>query len=434
MIDVRVPEMAFLHGVTCRPAPPVRLLGRATLADDGSTSWVPIPYRVSGAQDILDEAGRGLSGGPARAEALAARLAHLEVPLSWAEPTVVSDAHALWKLAWARGVSSLGLIRGDPSLVLELQIGGWFDAPWLPRLMRRLPPADTVLRRMRGRLAYALDRAFWRGVRSVATAAEWDRLTRSSYVALLYHRIAPDAPIEEERLHVSPPAFDRQLRLLEALRFRPLAPAELFRFHEQLSTALSSRSYVVTADDGFLDATHAFRRYPLQRPQLFAATRLVEKERVEWSEAPLASWGELRAAASEGVAIGSHTRRHCSLSGLSAERLVDELDGSLADLRERLGDVLPIVAYPHGRHDGSTRKAAAAAGYRAAYTTAPGRNSAGIDPYALRRISVKAWDGRLSFLWKVLTGQPLPTWWERRRLRIYRRRQHQRSRWESISR
>jgi peptidoglycan/xylan/chitin deacetylase (PgdA/CDA1 family) len=427
-------DKAFLHGVTCRPGPPQGLLARPALTEDGSTSWVPIAYRVSGAQDVLDQAGQGLSEGPARAEALAARLACLGVPLSWAEPDIVSDAKALSEVARARGVSSLGLIRGDPSLVLDLQIGAWFDAPWLPRLVRRAPASDAVFGLLRGNpLALALDRAFWRGVRSEATAAEWDRLTRSSYVALLYHRIAPEAPTEEERLHVPPAAFDRQLRLLNALRFRPLAPEELFRFHEQSSTALSRRSYVVTADDGFLDAAQAFRRHRLQRPQLFVATRLVEQGRVDWSAAPLASWNELRAAVDEGVAIGSHTRRHWSLSDSSAERLVDELVGSLADLRERLGDVLPIVAYPHGHHDGSTRTAAASAGYRAAYTTAPGRNSAGMDPYALRRISVKSWDGRLSFLWKVLTGQPLPSWWERRRRRVYRTRQRLRSGSDSTS-
>ena len=31
-----------------------------------------------------------------------------------------------------------------------------------------------------------------------------------------------------------------------------------------------------------------------------------------------------------------------------------------------------------------------------------------------------------SFLWKVFTGQPLPPWWERRRLQAHRRRAHSR--------
>jgi peptidoglycan/xylan/chitin deacetylase (PgdA/CDA1 family) len=293
-------------------------------------------------------------------------------------------------------------------------------------LMRRVSGLDPMLRRLRGKfLEHGLDRAFWRGVRSETTDVEWRRLTRCSYVALLYHRMALEAAPGEERLYVAPAAFDWQLRLLRRCRFRPLPPDDLLRFHEDPAARLPGRNYVVTADDGFLDASEALRRHSAQRPQLFVTTRLVGGQ-AEWSPAPLAGWDDLRAAACEGLAIGSHTRRHASLPELPAERLADELAGSLADLRERLDDVLPILAYPQGRFNEAVASAAAAAGYRAAYTTAPGRNSGGTDRYALRRISVKAWDGRLSFLWKVFTAQPLPPWWEARRLRAYERRRRQR--------
>jgi peptidoglycan/xylan/chitin deacetylase (PgdA/CDA1 family) len=418
-------DEAFVHGVTCAAAPLV-VLGRLALADDGSVHRLPIPYRVSAPQALLDEAGRGLPDGQAHAEAIVARLVRLGVRLSWAAPDVVPDARSLWKIAWERGSSSVQLVRSDPSLMHELQIGAWFDGPWFPRLMRRVSGLDPMLRRLRGKfLEHGLDRAFWRGVRSETTDAEWSRLTRSSYVALLYHRMALEAAPGEERLYVAPAAFDRQLRLLRRCRFRPLPPDELLRFHEDPAATLPGRNYVVTADDGFLDASEALRRHAAQRAQLFVTTRLVGG-RAEWSPAPLAGWDDLRAAAREGVAIGSHTRRHASLPELPAERLADELAGSLADLRERLDDVLPILAYPHGRFNEAVASAAAAAGYRAAYTTAPGRNSGGTDRYALRRISVKAWDGRLSFLWKVFTAQPLPPWWEARRLRAYERRRRQR--------
>jgi peptidoglycan/xylan/chitin deacetylase (PgdA/CDA1 family) len=417
-------DEAFLHGVTCAAAP-LGVLERSAFADDGSVRRLPIPYRVSAPPELLEEAARGLPDGPAYAEAIAVRLSRLGVQPAWAAPDVVPDARTLWKIARERGASSVELVRTDPSLTRELQIGAWFDGPWLPRLVRRVSGLDPILRRVRGKaLEHGLDRAFWRGVRSEATDKEWTRLTRSSYVALLYHRMALETSPGEERLHVAPVAFDRQLRLLHRWRFRPLSPDELLRFHEDPAATLPGRNYVVTADDGFLDAAEALGRHSSDRPQLFVTTRLVGG-RAEWSLAPLAGWDDLRAAARKGVSIGSHTRRHASLPGLGAERLTDELAGSLADLREMLDDVLPILAYPHGRHDEAAASAAAAAGYRAAYTTLPGRNSGGTNPYALRRISVKAWDGRLSFLWKVLTGQPLPSWWEARRLRAYDRRRRQ---------
>jgi peptidoglycan/xylan/chitin deacetylase (PgdA/CDA1 family) len=419
-----MPDEALLHGVTCAAAP-LHVLGRSAFADDGSVRRLPIPYRVSAPQTLLDEATRGLPDGPANAEAIAVRLGRLGVQRAWAAPDVVPDVKTLWKIAWERGASSVELMRTDPSLLRDLQIGAWFDGPWLSRLARRVSGLEPMLRRVRGKpIEHGFDRAFWRGVRSATTDAEWIRLTRSSYVVLLYHRMALEVSPGEERLYVAPAAFDRQLRLLHRCRFRPLPPDELLRFHEDPAATLRGRNYVVTADDGFLDAAEAFRRHSNNRPQLFITTRLVGG-RMEWSSAPLAGWDDLRAAACEGVAIGSHTRRHASLPGLGAERLADELAGSLADLREMLDDALPILAYPHGRHDEAAASAAAAAGYRAAYVTSPGRNSGGTNPYALRRISVKAWDGQLSFLWKVLTGEPLPSWWEARRLRAYERRRRQ---------
>lgn len=416
-------ERAVLHGVACPSLElPLGVLGRPALAEDGSTGWLPIATRVTATDAFLEEVGTELPAGAARAEALAARLARRGWRLSWGEPDLVASPRMLRQLAWARGSSAVELVRSDPSLLRDLQLGAWFDAPWLPRLVRRLPSAQRAVGLGHG---YRLDKLFWEGVRSAATSAEWRRFTRSSYVVLLYHRIVDEVPPGEERLYVTPEAFDRQLRLLEALRFRPLPPEEQLAVHEQ-SSVLSTRRYVVTADDGFPDAVHAFRAHSDCSPQLFVPTQLVEGGRLEWSTDELAPWRELRAAEDEGVAIGSHTRRHSSLSGAGAERLSDELRGSLVDLRQRLQEALPILAYPHGRNDAGARAAAAAAGYRAAYSTAPGRNSPGTDPYRLRRISVKAWDGRLSFLWKVFTGQPLPPWWERRRLRAHRRRAHSR--------
>jgi hypothetical protein len=102
--------------------------------------------------------------------------------------------------------------------------------------------------------------------------------------------------------------------------------------------------------------------------------------------------------------------------------LRDEVAGSLADLRGQLDRVLPVLAYPNGRHDHAARAAALAAGYQAAFTTEIGRNGAGTDVLCLRRISVKAWDTPLALVWKVLTGEPLPGGWERRLRRRHERR------------
>jgi peptidoglycan/xylan/chitin deacetylase (PgdA/CDA1 family) len=236
-------------------------------------------------------------------------------------------------------------------------------------------------------------------------------LAGASYVALLYHRIAGEGRPEEERLDVPPRLFKRQMRILRALRFHPLAPEEVLAVHKGELIA-PRRSYVLTADDGFVDAIEEFLQAVDHQPQMFVPTRRVG-EVVQWAPgAQVADWSQLAAADRAGVRIGSHTRRHIALAGLTAGEAAEELAGSLADLRERLADPLPFLAYPHGSFDEVSRGAAAAAGYQVAYTTAPGRNGAGTDPLALRRISVKGWDTTASFLWKVVTGTHVPGWWD----------------------
>jgi peptidoglycan/xylan/chitin deacetylase (PgdA/CDA1 family) len=401
------------------------LLRRRTQLAGGVGPFAPLVARVSGPSGLLAEAAAGLPAGAAQPEAVVARLRARGLEVAWGEPVAVPTLAALVDRCRARGASSVELVRADPTLVPLLQVGSWFQASWRLRLARRatarVPSRLAALAAVRV-LELVLENAFWAGVRAAATEAEWRLLARSSYVAFYYHRISGEA--SEERLDVPPARFEAQLRLLRRLRFRALSPAELLSFHGEPAAPLPRRSYVLTADDGFLDAARAFSRAPQHRPQLFVVTDAVG-ERAPWpwgDGARLASWSDLAEAAGKGVAVGSHTRTHPLLPELAPDRLEAELVGSLVELERWLPEPLRVLAYPHGRHDAAVRAAAAAAGYRAAYTTEPGRNGAGTDPFRLRRIGVKAWDSRLSFLWKAATGEPLPRTWERWRRFRYRRR------------
>ena len=91
----------------------------------------------------------------------------------------------------------------------------------------------------------------------------------------------------------------------------------------------------------------------------------------------------------------------------------DEIAGSRDDLQVRLGRPPLAFAYPHGRASAREVRLVRDAGYRLAFTTEQGRNGVAADPYLLRRVSMKAWDTRLSFLWKLLTGEQPPPSWER---------------------
>ncbi|MGZ6642073.1 MAG: glycosyltransferase [Solirubrobacteraceae bacterium] len=124
------------------------------------------------------------------------------------------------------------------------------------------------------------------------------------------------------------------------------------------------------------------------------AMALVE-EIVAGREAPVApaarllAWDQLRALAADGVALAPHTRTHPRLDRLPAERLADEVAGSLAELQARAGTAARAFAYPGGGISDAAREAVRAAGIEVAFTTDRGvADLAGADWLALPRINV----------------------------------------------
>jgi peptidoglycan/xylan/chitin deacetylase (PgdA/CDA1 family) len=294
----------------------------------------------------------------------------------------------------------------------------WCEAPWRTRLARRLPLIGWLAKLLAPRSPrwreLADDIAHWQGVRAAASEEEWRRLT-SSYAVLVYHRFAGELKPGQERIDLDPRRFRRQLRLLRALGFRPLALQDLVAFHNGERKNLPRRRFVITVDDAMADAVAPLRRAARLEPQLFVPTAEVGQT-AHWIDGePVASWNQLRELAAAGVAIGSHTRHHRRLTQLGAAEREVELVGSLAELREQVPEALPVLAYPNGDHDDAVCEAARDAGYALAYTTEKGRNGAATDPFRLRRVSVHGADGPLAVLWKVLTGEALPALWLRLR-------------------
>jgi hypothetical protein len=417
---------ARVHSVA---GPPDTLLARwlaETAKPYGELSPLVGPFsrpivRVSGPEALLEQAAQGLSAGAARAEAIAVRLRRAGVEITPGEPDELPDTASFVRLCHARGASSVALVRADPSLLTELQLGSFFHAFWRRRIIRRvvcrLGWLGLLARSPAALLTLAADTAFWIGVRSAATGREWERLTRSSYVVFYYHGVQENADREQAHLLIRPRRLERQLRWLRLLRFRPLAPEHLLAFHTDPEATLPPRSYVIAADDGFRSVVEAFRDHVRLRPQIFVNTAAVGGV-ASWAyDMPLADWGELEEFQAAGGIVASHGRGHPAMPQLGQDELEAELAGALGNLAAHFEDVPPLLAYPYGDHDERVRSATVAAGYRAAFTNEPGRNGAGIDPYCLRRLGVLDWDNRAAFLWKALTGELLPWVWERRRRR-----------------
>jgi peptidoglycan/xylan/chitin deacetylase (PgdA/CDA1 family) len=372
---------------------------------------------VSGPDEIIRAAGHELPSGPAHAEALAVRLRRRGVQIEWGAPRSVPTAAELLRLCYARGESSIALVRADATLVTELQVGGWFDADWRLRLLRRFAlrlPWWLVRLALSGTstgIKVAADIAFWRGARGAATNAEWRRLTASSYVALVYHRLAGELKPGQETIDLAPERFSRQLGALRRFGFKSLQPRAALAFHEDPARVLPRRSFIVTLDDGTDDCFTSLLRHAGTGAQLFVPTRELGG-RAHWlDDEPLLTWEDVRTLAAAGTHIGSHAQHHHRLAGRDLAGLVDELSGSLSDLRAEVDGSIDVVAYPYGAHDLNVRRASQASGFRAGYTTAKGRNGAGTDLYCLRRVSIHGADGVLAVLWKVVTGEGLPRAW-----------------------
>jgi peptidoglycan/xylan/chitin deacetylase (PgdA/CDA1 family) len=418
-------EHATLHPFAARPGTVLARRLRQAGAPYGELRPLIGPFpqpiaRISGPAGLLEEAGRGLPEGAAQPEALAVRLRRSGVELSWGEPELVPSRSAFLSLCEARGASSVEVARADPTLLTELQLGSFFHAYWRRRVIRRAACALRLSPSLLPASTLGADVAFWRGVRSVATRTERDRFTRSSYVVFYYHGVATGRT-GWEQLHASPQRVARQLRLLDRLGCRALSPEELMAFHADPRQTLPPKSFVVCADDGFRTAVDALQQHSDLRPQIFVNTAEVGGTADWGGDEPLADWDELRAFAEAGGVVGSHCRTHPRLPELDDDTLEDELTGARRELEDRLPNASPLFAYPYGLHDERVRSAVAAAGYRLAFTTEPGRNGAGTDPYCLRRIGLKDWDGTTALLWLAFTGELLPWFWERRRRRRTRR-------------
>jgi peptidoglycan/xylan/chitin deacetylase (PgdA/CDA1 family) len=101
---------------------------------------------------------------------------------------------------------------------------------------------------------------------------------------------------------------------------------------------------------------------------------------------PVLDWGQLELLAKQGVTICAHTHTHPLLTQIPIEEAKAEVLRSFAELRERLGETLPVLAYPAGGHDGSVVQMLHDVGVELALTCCEGHNRVGeTDPCEFRR-------------------------------------------------
>lgn len=172
-------------------------------------------------------------------------------------------------------------------------------------------------------------------------------------------------------------------------------PVEVVSIPELLEGPPGADRVAITFDDGF--ANFGSVAWPILRERGLPATVFVVTDFVggtnRWNGVPdpgiptleLLTWDQIARLHSEGVEVGSHTRRHPTLRGLTAERLAEELEGSRELLGRRLGLAPSSFAYPYGAIDDAA-VAKAAAYYAWACTTELAPLGHDVSPHRLPRL------------------------------------------------
>ena len=115
-----------------------------------------------------------------------------------------------------------------------------------------------------------------------------------------------------------------------------------------------------------------------------------------------ADWKTIADAAQSGFTVGAHSATHRSLPTLGRIDLDHEVVESRNVIARHTGKPPEFFAYPYGLTSDHVREVVRTAGYRAAFTLERGRNIAGVDPWALRRLNVPAGIGDDAFdAWTV---------------------------------
>ena len=297
----------------------------------------------------------------------------------------------------------------EPSAVDSLVLR-WLRAPMrvlVLALVAAAPRADTS-----ARLFFRLRTLEYQGGIREAGGIPGRRPIR----VLCYHSVADlSGAAVMEPYGVVPRDFSAQMNILRRY-FRPISVDEFLRFVEGHG-GVPRRAVLLTFDDCFQDLVDT--ALPVLSRGMIPATAFAVTGRIgrtnDWdlalgaAQISLAGEDDLVALPKHGVSIGSHTRTHRMLNRLRGAELDDELAGSLHDL-EALGvDHCRLLAYPHGEYDERVAQAAAAAGYRAAFTVRLGMFRPGGDRFAVPRIEILRRDRGLRFWWKLFAaGRPRP--------------------------
>jgi glycosyltransferase involved in cell wall biosynthesis/peptidoglycan/xylan/chitin deacetylase (PgdA/CDA1 family) len=321
----------------------------------------------------------------------------------------------------------LRFLRRHPQFTGELLEARGVSRPltrYVFRPLAAVPGMPKLLGKMALVAAHHGLRTRWRSSRTLARffsgarlVAYWSEMKANGWfppserlLVLCYHAIEDqsDDPVLAP-YGVPPERFTAQIDWLLSRGSTFIGPGLLLDFLSG-KTPLPQRAVLLTFDDGYPELLALARDVLAPRhieTLVFIVTGL-ESGSNEWDQAhgarrlQLLTFEQLKELRSFGVEVGSHSRTHRLMTGLSAIELEDETKGSLADL---VNNGLPrprFFAYPYGARSAAAVNAAREAGFLAAFGPEQGRVTPGSDHFDLPRVLILAEDHGWRFRLKVM--------------------------------
>jgi len=194
--------------------------------------------------------------------------------------------------------------------------------------------------------------------------APWHQLKHPLRLPILmYHSISTG-----NQLRVPAKQFRQEMAYLTTHHYRTLTTQEAIRALKTNSVP-QKKVVWITLDDAYKD--NLTRALPvLQANRQHATINAITGFTHKANHLSLAEMTRMQATGR--IDFQSHTVRHLDLNSLSAAQQQRELVNSKAWLDQHLHQTTPMLCYPAGRADATTRRLAKQAGYEIALTTQEG--------------------------------------------------------------
>lgn len=179
---------------------------------------------------------------------------------------------------------------------------------------------------------------------------------------LMYHSVDYEKGNE---LRIPKEKLREQMQYLKDNGYTTLTLEQLYN-HFVNNAPIPEKSVVLTFDDGYADNyTNAF---PVLKEFGFKAAIFVITKTVDTDSSYLTS-NMIKEMSDYGIDIESHTVNHDELNKLSYEEQCKTLKDSKGFLEKITDKEVKYIAYPFGKYNGDTLKAAKECGYTMAVTT-----------------------------------------------------------------